>query len=55
MSNIASIALAPMINLNSKMNRLKRIQKFTIIIPGIFIAGLIISIYTERFRGDKNL
>ncbi len=55
MSTLANISLAPMINFNSKMNRLKRIQKFTIIIPGIFIAGLIISTYAERFRGDKNL
>ena len=37
------------------MEPLKRIQKFAIIIPGIFILGLFISDYVERFRGDKNL
>ena len=37
------------------MEPLKRIQKFAIIIPGIFILGAFISEYVERFRGDKNL
>jgi hypothetical protein len=37
------------------MERLNRIQKFAIIIPGIFILGMFISTCVERFRGDKNL
>ena len=37
------------------MEKLNRIQKFAIIIPGIYILGLFISTYVERFRGDKDL
>lgn len=37
------------------MEPLNRIQKFAIVIPGIFILGAFISEYVERFRGDKNL
>ncbi len=37
------------------MEPLNRIQKFAIIIPGIFISALIISSFVERFRVNQNL
>jgi hypothetical protein len=37
------------------MEPLNRIQKFAIIIPGIFISTLIISSFVERFRVNPNL
>ena len=37
------------------MEPIKRIQKFALIIPGIFITGICISKFVERFRAIQEL